>query len=150
VATPDLRVVLTDAPSEADKLAVRDGLRAHNEPFIGPPNHRPLAVLAYAGDGGLRGGLIAETVRLMLGVDLLWVAAGERGRGLGSRLLRTAEEEAVARGCRVAYLSTSDFQARPFYERHGYALGTTLDGLPNGHVWFLLAKDLAPAPPTQG
>jgi GNAT superfamily N-acetyltransferase len=143
---PDLRIVLTDAPAEADKLAVREGLLAHSEPFIGPANHRPLAVLAYAADGSLRGGLVGETVRLLLGVDLLWVAPEERGRGLGSRLLRAAEGEAVARGCRVAFLGTADYQARPFYERHGYRVFGTLEGaMPNGHRIFHLAKTLVPA-----
>jgi GNAT superfamily N-acetyltransferase len=144
---PEPRLLVTDDPSEADKLAVRDGLRAHSEPFIGPPNHRPLAVLAHAADGGLRGGLVGETVRLLLGVDLLWVAPEERGRGLGSRLLRAAEEEAVARGCRVAFLGTADYQARPFYERHGYRVFGTLErALPGGHRIFHLAKTLVPTP----
>ena len=69
---------------------------------------------------------------------MFWLAPGYRRRGLGSRLLRAAEEEARRRGCRMAWLDTYDFQARPFYERHGYAVFGELDGLPNGHRrWFM-------------
>ena len=38
----------------------------------------------------------------------------------------------------MAWLDTYDFQARPFYERHGYAVFGELDGFPNGHRrWFM-------------
>ena len=80
----------------------------------------------------------AETARGPLFIDLFWLAPGYRRRGLGSRLLRAAEAEARRRGCRMAWLDTYDFQARPFYERHGYAVFGELDGLPDGHRrWFM-------------
>ena len=56
-----------------------------------------------------------------LHVALFWIAAGERRRGLGSSLLRAIETAAIERGCTQAHLDTFSYQARPFYERHGYA-----------------------------
>jgi GNAT superfamily N-acetyltransferase len=148
--TPEPRILLTSSPDEADRRAVREGLLAHNEPFIGPADHRPLAAFARDRDGRLVGGLVGETGRGILHVDMLWVEGAERGRGLGSRLLLAAEAEAAARGCSHAWLITADFQARPFYERHGYVSCATMGRLPGGHAWFMLAKDLPPARPTPG
>lgn len=141
-AAPSLEVV--EMPAPADVAAVRAGLHAFNAPHLGPADHRPLAVLARDG-GRLLGGLIGETGRGFLCIDLLWVAPKAQRAGLGSRLLRAAETEAGRRGCRGAWLSTYDFQARPFYERHGYVLFGRLDGFAGNHASFFLAKRL-PAP----
>jgi GNAT superfamily N-acetyltransferase len=141
---------LTDEPTEADVAALVAGLMAFNEPHLGRSDFRRLGVLARR-QGRLAGGLVGETGRGFLFVDLLWVAEEARKSGLGSRLLAAAEGEALRRGCHAAWLDTYDFQARPFYERHGYALRTTLGGLPNGHAWLVMAKDLPAAPtPTPG
>lgn len=134
-------VEVTDSPAEADVRAVYDGLIRHNERFLGQRDLRRLAVVARD-DDRLLGGLIAETARGFLFVDMLWVAPPARGRGLGSRLLAAAEAEARARGCKAAWLDTYDFQARPFYERQGYAVFGELAGYANGHRRFFMAKSL--------
>jgi ribosomal protein S18 acetylase RimI-like enzyme len=52
----------------------------------------------------------------------LYVAPGRRGRGLGRTLLRACVERAVARGCDIIDLSTSedDMAARHLYEAEGF------------------------------
>ncbi len=147
-----IELEVTDAPAEADVRAILAGILAINDRHLGRFDRRPLAVIARQ-DGKLMGGISGETGRGFLQVELLWVAPDRRGRGLGSRLLRAAEEEARRRGCRAACLETYDFQARPFYERHGYRVFGELDGYPNGHRNFCLVKRLEdaggdrPAPP---
>jgi GNAT superfamily N-acetyltransferase len=136
---------VTAEPAPADVAAVRAGLHTFNAPHLGPADHRPLAVLARGG-GRLLGGLVGETGRGFLQIDLLWVAPEVQGAGLGSRLLRAAETEAHRRGCRGAWVSTYDFQARPFYERHGYTVFGTLDGFTGGRRSFFLAKRLPSKP----
>jgi GNAT superfamily N-acetyltransferase len=135
----DLLIETTDAPDQAACLALRDGIRALNEPIMGPSDNRPLGVFARAGDE-LQGGLAGATGRGMLHVDLLWVRPERRGDGLGSRLLRLAEAEAQARGCTGAWLNTFDFQARPFYERHGYVVFGELGGFAGGHRRYFMSK----------
>lgn len=138
----DLEV--TDQPDEELARALLAGLLEHNRPYLGELAPRKLGVLARD-RGRLLGGLTGETRRGFLYVDRLWVAATERGRGLGSRLLLAAEVEAAARGCGSAVLDTFDFQARGFYERHGYAVFGTLDGYSDGHRRHYMVKRLRAA-----
>jgi GNAT superfamily N-acetyltransferase len=137
-------IEVTEEPAQPDVEALLQGLIAFNEPFLGRSDFRRLGVLARRrGSGDLVGGLIAETGRGFLFVDLLWVDPGARSVGLGSRLMAAAEAEARRRGCAMAWLDTYDFQARPFYERHGYQVFGELGGFPNGHRRFYMAKRLA-------
>jgi GNAT superfamily N-acetyltransferase len=144
MADEQVALEVTDEPDEGTRRLLLTGLLKYNRTYLGEAAFRHLAVVARAAGGGrLLGGLVGETNRGFLYVDLLWVAEGERGRGLGSRLLAAAEAEAVARGCGAAWLDTYDFQARPFYERHGYAAFGTLDGFPGGHRRYFMAKHFA-------
>jgi GNAT superfamily N-acetyltransferase len=65
-----------------------------------------------------------------------------RHGGLGSQLLSRIESAGKERGCTNAHLDTFSYQARPFYERHGYELFATLDDYPTGHQRFYLRKKL--------
>jgi len=130
-------IELTDAPTEGDRSFLHRSLLAENRRYLGEADHRSLA-LFMRDAGRLVGGLIGETGRSVLYIDMLWLDPQWRQRGLGSRLLRDAEAEAERRGCRTVWLDTYDFQARPFYERHGYTMFAEFDDLPGGHRrWFM-------------
>ena len=147
-----LRVTVEADPPPADMQAVVDGLRAFNERFIGPPNEQPLSVFVRDGGGRVLGGLLGHTRWRWCYVAKLWVADELRGQGYGSGLLRAAEEAAWARGCLGVHLDTFEYQALPFYRRHGYELFGTLDGYPPGYRQYYVRK-LRPAdapPPRPG
>jgi ribosomal protein S18 acetylase RimI-like enzyme len=72
------------------------------------------------GDGALIAGLAASTAYGWLLIKLLWVAEGQRGRGLGRQLMAEAEAEGTRRDCHGAWLDTSMPEAAGFYERLGY------------------------------
>lgn len=74
----------------------------------------------------------------------VWVHEQHRGRGLGSLLLRSAEAEAVARGCVRIVLRTHSFQAPGFYERLGYERKYTIEGCPKDHADIIYIKPLHP------
>ena len=54
------------------------------------------------------------------------------------------EEYAWAHDCLGVYLDTFEYQARPFYEKLGYAVYGTLEGYPPGYRQYYLRK-LRPA-----
>jgi GNAT superfamily N-acetyltransferase len=98
--------------------------------------------------GEVLGGLLAMIWGGWLRVSTLWVSEAVRRQGHGSRLLETAETYARERGCFGVCLDTFSFQARPFYERHGYAVLATQEDNPKGHARHFLEKRLtAPGPP---
>ena len=92
--------------------------------------------------GQLAGGLLGATYWGWLYIEILWLAEDARHQGLGSRLLAQAERVAIERGCHAVHLDTMDFQALPFYERHGYTIFGVLDDLPRGHQRYFLKKQL--------
>lgn len=142
--TPD--IVLTDSPTEAERDAILHGLIRFNNAVIGPSGFRPLAVLVKdPKTGKTLGGLSGASFHGWLFVELLWLPEALRRGGIGSQLIRRAEAEATRRGCRGVLLDTYDFQARPFYEKHGYQVFGTLDDAPPGHQRFYLAKRLVAA-----
>ena len=124
--------------------AVRAGIRNADPLHLGRRDWQPLAISARAADGTVVGGVYGATMWSWLMIDGLWVDESRRGHGLGSRLLLRSEAIAVARGCRGSWLGTFDFQARAFYERHGYTVFSELTDFPPGHTHYHLRKDLAP------
>lgn len=86
------------------------------------------------------GGLDAELCWNWLFVNKLWVDESHRQEGIGSNLLAGAEREAIERGCIHAYLTTFKFQARIFYEKHGYRVVGMLEDYPPGSAYYWMSK----------
>lgn len=106
----------------------------------GDTEELPLEVYALEGDE-LVGGLTGATWAHWLTIELLWVRDDHRRTGLGGRLLGEAERIAAQeRACLGARLETWDFQARPFYEHHGYVVFGALEDYPPGVTEYHLAK----------
>jgi GNAT superfamily N-acetyltransferase len=139
----ELEFSIETSPADGDVEALARGLTEHALPITGAAGFQPLAVFARDESGALVGGAHGQVNWTWLHVGLLWVAAGRRHQGLGSRLLGTIEAAAARRGCRAVHLDTFSYQARPFYERHGYVLFATLDEYPPGHQRHFLRKSLA-------
>jgi GNAT superfamily N-acetyltransferase len=141
--TPPPTLVVTDAPDAADVAFIADGLERFNVRVTGIEDRRPLAVLAKdPGVGNVVGGLIGRTSLGLLFVDLLYLPAALRGAGIGSKILRQAEDEARSRGCRTAMLYTISFQAPGFYERHGWHTFGEVRCDPRGTSRVFMTKNL--------
>jgi GNAT superfamily N-acetyltransferase len=70
----------------------------------------------------------------------LLVEREQTKRGVGSLLLTEFERRCRAAGCHKLRLETADYQARPFYERHGFSVAATLDNDRFGRDWFVMHK----------
>ncbi len=95
-------------------------------------------------NGEIIGGCIAEAYEYhwsRMFLDTLWVDERYRHHGIGSMILREVERIAKEKGCRVVTLGTASYMARPFYEKHGYTVFTTLKR-PNGYISYSLVKYL--------
>ena len=94
--------------------------------------------------GEIVGGCIAEAYEYRwsrMFLDTLWVDERYRHHGIGSMILREVERIAREKGCRVVTLGTASYMARPFYEKHGYTVFTTLKK-GNGYISYSLVKYL--------
>jgi len=94
--------------------------------------------------GEIIGGCVATAYEyhwLRVLLDDLWVDERYRHHGIGSMIIREVERIAREKGCRVVTLGTASYMARPFYEKHGYTVFTTLKK-GNGYISYSLVKYL--------
>lgn len=136
-------LIVTDTPAAEAEAVIRDGLGAYNLEKAGYRDHRPLAVLvADPATGEIVGGLYGSTSMGLLRIDRFFLPETLRKQGLGSRIIKAAEEEGARRGCTRAVLSTLSFQAPGFYLRQGWQVLGQIDCDPPGHTRFLMTKTL--------
>ena len=134
---------LETEPRAAEAHVLSQILRDFNREQAGDSGLQELTVLLRDAEGQVVGGLSGAMYRGWLFVKNLAVQEAFRGQRYGSRLLQAAEAEALGRGCRHAWLDTFSFQARPFYEKHGYTVFGTLEDYPPGHSRYFLRKVLS-------
>ncbi len=148
-----LRFDVNSAASEELLECVRKFLHAYNRAsnpvfyaIVDDPTHtnQPLNVFAFDAPDQCVGGLLGSTDLAWLKIDILVIHADHRRCGIGSHLIRLAEGEARARGCRYSFLDTMSFQAPEFYPKLGYQIcGRLEDWDSHGHTKFLFTKKLA-------
>jgi GNAT superfamily N-acetyltransferase len=138
----DLRIEVEMQPENRHQQVIWNGLRAYNEEHVSSEGDLFFAVFLRRDDGEILGGILAKEGRGWLHIITLWIDVSMRGKEYGSHLVETAEKVALERGCHNAYLDTFSFQAKPFYERCGYAVFGVLDDFPEGHQRYFMRKSL--------
>ncbi|MER8199006.1 GNAT family N-acetyltransferase [Streptomyces microflavus] len=140
---PQTDWVLTDSPTPEDVAAISDALERFNIEHTGIADRRPLAVLVR--DPETRqvvGGLTGRTSLGLFFLDLFYLPPRLRGSGLGTEILRQAEDEVRARGCRTAVLYTITFQAPGFYQENGWKRLGEVPCDPPGTSRVFMTKEL--------
>ncbi|MEI8600948.1 GNAT family N-acetyltransferase [Shewanella baltica] len=105
-------------------------------------NRKNLGLKLQDAEGKLLAGISGKTFGYWLLIEYLWVYDALRHQKIGTRLLLEAESQAKARGCQFALLDTLDFQAKPFYERHGYHVQWIQQAYPETGSKFFMVKVL--------
>ena len=138
---PNMRA--SDNATPEDLLFLEEQINEYNFATTGIRDARLLVMVLRDADGHIYAGLSGHTWGDAGEVRFLWVDEPRRHTGIGSRLLRAAEEEARARGCRKIVLSTHSFQAPDFYLKHGYDQSATLpDFYADGDSMVMFQKRL--------
>lgn len=137
-------LTLLDKPDSAAAQAIHGLLLSFNNQMSGYlfDGRGVVITVADPGTNQILGGLWGSTAYGYLHIDMLVLPESLRRQGIGTRLMRKAEEEAIRRGCHGSYLETFDFQARGFYEKLGYTVFGQLDNTPPGHTRYFLSRAL--------
>jgi len=138
----DDRFPVTDEPDAADLSELDDRINDYNADRTGIRDARYLSIMLRSAGGELYAGLHGHSWGGCCEIKLLWVAEDCRGEGLGTRLLQSAEDEAIRRGCHLILLATHSFQAPGFYERRGFSRIATVEGYPAEHAEIFMTKHL--------
>jgi GNAT superfamily N-acetyltransferase len=133
---------LSDQANPEVRDAIVQPLREYNISQAGSNNAKPLVIEIRDSENKIIGGYWGGTDFGWLSTSLLIVPAQLRGAGLGTQIMRTAEQEAITRGCHGAWLDTFEFQAKAFYEKIGYSCFGTLPQYPKGFSRFFMQKSL--------
>jgi GNAT superfamily N-acetyltransferase len=133
-------------PQSRDPTAegvITGGLAAYNQEKFGRVDTRTLDILVRDDNSGeVVGGLLGRSSLGLFFLDLFYLPEALRGSGLGSRIIKLAEDEARRRDCTAAVVFTVTFQAPEFYERHGYRRFGEIACPPDGATRIFLSKTL--------
>jgi len=78
----------------------------------------------------------------LLHINWLWFRELVRCNGLWTKLLVGLGAAAVELGATRGQLDTLDFQAKPFYEKHGYQVKYQLNNYPRTGTRYFMEKSL--------
>jgi len=120
--------------------ALMAGMKAFNNAAV--PNIASHKIVAAIRDdaGKVVGGVIGRLAGDSVYMEIVYNDASVRGTGLGAKMMGLVEAEAKRLGAREAWLYTMSFQARPFYEKLGYAQFAELKWLSGAR--HFMRKDL--------
>jgi GNAT superfamily N-acetyltransferase len=133
---------LHDDMTTAEAEYVQRKLLEFSDGFTEPRNYREFGVALRDQCGEVVGGITANRVWDWLQIGVLWIPDELRGQGLGQQLLKRMENLGRQHGCKFAKLDTFEFEAREFYESHGYTVQSRTDNFPRDHTQFHLTKEL--------
>lgn len=93
----NLRIELSPNPTEEERQAILQPLRAYNASKAAGAVPEHIALLVRDDNDEILGGLYARLFYQWLFIDLLSVPEQARGQGMGTRLMQMAEDLAQAR-----------------------------------------------------
>jgi ribosomal protein S18 acetylase RimI-like enzyme len=137
------RIDIDENPDLALRNEILKPLRDFNESRVGAIKPEMVAIaLRDSESSEITGGLWGICAAGWLYVDLLVVPEEFRGQGLGTELLRKAEDIAKKRGCTGIWMHTATFQAPGFYEKLGFRAFGNVPDYPPGHTTIYYMKRL--------
>lgn len=136
----NLRITNDGCKTDIDEIHTR--LKAYNLAKREPSEDVPLGIFLETPQGEKQAGLTGETFGNWLCIKYLWVSDDLRGQGIGRRLMETAEQEALSRGCKYVFVDTFSFQAPEFYRKLGYQEVFALTEYPYTGARYYFTKTL--------
>lgn len=141
-----MKIELTTSASKDDAKIISQGITAFNQKVIPDlePNEAEVKFSVFARNdlNEVIGGVRCICYWNTLHIELLWLSEACRGQGIGNKLVKQAELFAIENGFGKAFVETTSWQAKPFYEKAGYEHVATLPDRPKGYSSHYLTKTL--------
>lgn len=131
--------------NEEDSDYIRQRLIEYNQSKLPQMEEMPYGKISFVvkDDGNeIKGGLTCRYNWGRMHLDILWLHEELRQSGIGTELLRKAEDYAVAKGCTLLYTDTFSFQAPDFYLKNGFTTIGVIEDHPKGENQYFLMKRL--------
>lgn len=135
-----MRIEVIGETNEKHFETLVSGVREFNRENLGEELSVPLSALAYDAENEIIGGVAGRTIYKQFFIEVVWVSPAARQTGLGSKLMKCAEQEARNRGCVAAQVDTLSFQAPDFYKKLGFEMVGHVSGIPESPDRFFLLK----------
>lgn len=141
-----MQIEVVTSPDKEALKTISKGIESFNQKYMADevvfePDTK-FAVFARDENGNVIGGIRATAFWNYCIIELLWLSEDIRGLGIGSQLMDAAEHFAIEKGFKYMRTETLSFQAKPFYEKHGFKVFGELVDYPEGHTTFCLVKEL--------
>jgi GNAT superfamily N-acetyltransferase len=122
--------------------ALLAGMKAFNNRVADIRPAQKFNVAARDAEGRIVGGIAATLSSDSLYLEIVWNDDSIRGQGHGRRMMEMIEAEGLRRGARHVWFYTMSFQARPFYEKLGYACFAEMPYMGETHRRYFMWKKL--------
>ena len=137
-----MKIALEDDKGGEVLRGLIDGIKGFNKAAVPGLESNVVTVAIRDGDGVLHGGAVGRIALDSMYVEVVWNDDCARGKGLGTQAMQMLEAEAKRRGAAESWLYTMSFQAKPFYEKLGYAQFAELPWDGGKQARHFMRKDL--------
>jgi GNAT superfamily N-acetyltransferase len=132
-----MKIRIEEVECEKDEAEIHEKLREFNRSKREASAEIPLDIFYEDDNGTKQAGLISETFGNWLCIKYLFVSEAFRNKGIGKKIMQTAEETARNRGCKYVFVDTFNFQAPEFYKALGFQEVFRLKNYPyNGSRYY--------------
>lgn len=142
-----MNIETTSTPNIEDLKVLSEGIKSYNQQHIPDavvfePDTK-FAIFAKDENGEVLGGIRACAYWNYCLLELVWLSDKIRRKGIGTQLMKAAEEYAKSKGFEYVRTETVDFQAQAFYLKLGYTVYGELPDFPKGHTTYCLIKKIS-------
>ena len=138
-----LKTELVESPQQSVLDFLDNQIVEYNHAQRELNKREPIAVTVKNDNDEIIAGATGVTFGYWLQLNILWVSEALRRQDYGSQLLTQIETAAKARGCHYCLLDTLNFQAMPFYQKHGYKIEWTQENYPLTGCKYFMTKTLS-------
>lgn len=95
------------------------------------PENKQISLIVQDGDNTLgRIFGVIDCVMFYIKIELFFIEAESRGKGVGRKLLQEIEDIAIKEGCAIALVNIVSFSSPEFYKKKGYTVIPELKDYP--------------------